>query len=89
MQLAHREAVLCAGVNDREIELLVGRLELDEQIENHVEHLVRPGIFAIDLVDDNDRLGLVLKRLAQHESCLRLRTVVRIDHQQARHRPSS
>ena len=56
--------------------------ELDEEVEDHVEHLVRAGVFAVDLVDDDDRLGAVLERLLQHELRLRLRAVVRIDHEQ-------
>ena len=82
MDLAHREAVLGAGVNDREIELLVVRFQFHEKIENHVEHLVRAGVFAVDLVDDDDRLDLVLERFLKHETGLRLRAVVRIDDEQ-------
>ncbi len=79
VDLAHGEAVLGAGVNDREIELLVVRLQLDEEIEDHVEHLVRARVFAIDFVDDDDRLDLVLERFFEDETCLRLRAVVRVD----------
>ena len=82
VDFAHGEAVLGAGVDDREIELLVGGVELEEKIEDHVEHLVRAGVFAVDLVDDDDRLGAVLERLAQHEFRLRLRAVVRVDDEQ-------
>ena len=82
VDLAHRVAVLGARVDHREIELLVVRFQLDEEIEDHVEHLVRTRILAIDLVDDHDRLGPVLQRLLQHESRLRLRAVVRVHHEQ-------
>ena len=82
VQFAHREAVLGARVNDREIELLVVRFELDEEVEDHVEHFVRTRVFAVDLVDDDDRLGPVLERLAQDEPRLRLRAIVRIDDEQ-------
>ena len=58
------------------------RLEFDEEIENHVEDFVRTRVFAVDLVDDDDRLDLVLQRLAQNETRLRLWPIVRIDHQQ-------
>ena len=43
---------------------------------------MRPGVFAVDLVDDDDGLGAVLERLFQHELRLRLRAVVRIHHEQ-------
>ena len=82
MNLAHGEPVLRARVNDREIELLVVRLQLDEEIENHVEHLVRARVFAIDFIDHDDRFHLVLKRLAQNETRLRLRSIVRVHHEQ-------
>ena len=58
------------------------RFQLDEEIENHVEHLVRTRVFAIDFVDDDDRLDLVLERLSQNETRLRLRSIVRIDDEQ-------
>ena len=82
VQFAHGETILRAGVNDWEIELLVGCLQFDEEIENLVQDLVRARVFSIDLVDDNNRLQFVLQRLAQNETRLRLRPIVRIDHQQ-------
>ena len=80
--LADRVARLGAGVDDREIELLVGGVQLHEQFKDHVEHLVRPGVLAVDLVDDDDDLRPALHRLLEHELRLRLRAVVGIDHQQ-------
>ena len=82
MHFAHREAVLGAGINDREIELLVVRFELDEEVENHVEHFVWTRVFAIDFVDDNDRFDLVFERFFQNKAGLRLRPVVRVNHEQ-------
>ena len=41
----------------REVELLVGRAERDEQVEDLVEHLVGRRVGAVDLVDDDDRLA--------------------------------
>ena len=82
VQLAHGEAVLCARIDDREIELLVGRFQLDEKIKHEIENLVRPRIFAVDLVDDDNRLGFVFERLSQHETRLGLRAIVRVHHEQ-------
>ena len=45
--------------------------ELDEQVEDLVEHLVGPGVGAVDLVDDDDRPQAALEGLAQHEARLR------------------
>ena len=57
------------------IELQIVGAELHEEVEHHVEHLMRTGVFAVDLVDDDDRLGAGFERLAQHEAGLRLRTI--------------
>ena len=81
VQLAQGETVFGAGVNDREVELLVGGLELDKKIENHVEHLVWARIFPVDLIDDDDWLQPIFHGLAQNEAGLGLGTIVRIDNQ--------
>ena len=62
--------------------MLVRGVELDEQLEHLVEHLVRVGVVAVDLVDDHDRLGAGFERLAQHKARLRLRALRRIHDQQ-------
>src|SRR5579862_1675379 len=80
--VAHGVPLLRAAVDDGEVELRVGGFQFDEQVEHHVEHLVRAGVLAVDLVDDHDRLRPVLKRLAQDEFRLRLGAVVRVNHQQ-------
>ena len=76
------EALLGAGIDMREVELLVACSEFHEKLEHHVEHLVRAGILAVDFVDDHNRLETILHRLAQHEFRLRLRAVVRIHHEE-------
>ena len=63
----------------REVELLVRGVQLEKKLENHVQNLVGAGVFAVDLVDDDDRLEPVLHRLAKDEFGLRLRAVVGID----------
>ena len=75
----HGEAVLRARVDDREIELLVGRFELNEKIENHIDNLMRSRVFSVDLVNHKDRLKSVFQCLAQDETCLRLRAVVGVN----------
>src|SRR5205823_7014612 len=82
VQLAHGKTVLCAGINDWEIELLIGRFQLDKKIEDDVEDLVWTRIFSVDLVDDNNRLQFVFQRLAQNKTRLRLRPIMRIDNKQ-------
>ena len=70
------------AVDEREVELLVGRVERHEQFEHEVEHLLGRGVVAVNLVDDDDGLGPGLERLAQHEAGLRLRAVGGVHHEQ-------
>ena len=81
-QLALGEARLGAGVDVREIELLVGRVQFEEKLEDHVEDLVGTGIFTVDFVDHHDRLETVLHRLAQNEFGLGLGSLVGVDDKQ-------
>ena len=62
--------------------MLVARAEFHEQLEHHVEHLVRTGVLAVDLVDDDDHLRAALHRLLQDELGLRLRAVVGVHDEQ-------
>ena len=71
-----------AGVENGEIERLIIRAELDEQIEDFVQNLVGPGVWPIDFVDDDDRPQLVLERLFEHEPRLRHRAFGRIDEEE-------
>ena len=75
-------AFLGAGVNEREIELLIGGVEGNEQVENRVQHLLRVGVLAVDLIDDDDGFGAGFQGLAEDEACLRLRSVGRVHHEQ-------
>ncbi len=79
--LAARRPGPGVGVEHGEIELLLGRVEIDEQVVDLVEHFLGPGVGPIDLVDDDDRRQPALERLAQDESRLRQRPFRRV-HQQ-------
>ena len=71
------------GVNGREIEGGVVGVQLDEQVEDRVEDVDRPGVGAIDLVDDHDGPQADLEGLAQHKARLRQRPLGGIDQEQA------
>src|ERR1043166_158458 len=73
---------LGAGVNNREIELLIRGVQRDEKVEHLVENLVRLGVIAIDFVDDDDGLGASLEGFAEHEPSLGLGTIGGVNHQQ-------
>ena len=72
-QVGGGDALAAGGVDDREVERGVVGVQLDEQVEDGVEHLGGPGVGAVDLVDDDDRPQPALERLAQHEARLRQR----------------
>jgi hypothetical protein len=76
-----RGAGAAAGVEHRELDLLLGRVEIDEEVEDLVQHFLRARVGAIDLVDDDDRRQAALERLAQHEPRLRQRPFGGVDQQ--------
>ena len=80
-EFAHGNAIFRAGVDDWKIELLIRGLEFNKEIENHVEHFMRSRVFPIDLVDDDDRFGVILQRFSKNKAGLRLRSIMGIDHQ--------
>ena len=80
--LAARRALPGVGVEDRELELLLGGVEVDEEVVDLVEHLGGRGVGAVDLVDDHDRRQPGFERLAQHEAGLRQRAFGGVDQEQ-------
>ncbi len=77
------DAVAAGGVNGREVQRGIVSVQLDEQIEDAVEHVDGPGVGAIDLVDDDDGPQTAGERLAQHEARLRHDALGGIDQQQS------
>ena len=57
-------------------------MERNEQVENLVQHFLRAGVVTVDLVDDDDGLGAGFQGFAEDETCLRLRTVRGVHHEQ-------
>ena len=70
------------GAEDREIELLVGGVEIDEEVVDLVEDLGCAGVGAVDLVDDDDGGQAELERLGQDETGLGQRALGGVDEQQ-------
>ena len=70
-----------AGVEGREIELLVAGVEVEEQLEDFVEDFGRARVGAVDLVDDDDRAQAERERLAGDELGLRHRPFGGVDQQ--------
>ena len=66
-------AVARVGVDDREIELIFGRVEVDEQIVDFIEHFGGARVHAIDFVQHDHRRQLRGQRLLQNVTRLRQR----------------
>ena len=78
------------GVHDREVDLLLGRVEVEEQLVRLVDHLGDARVGPVDLVDDEDDRQLRTERLAEDEARLRQRPLGgvhekdhTVDHRQA------
>ena len=76
------DALPAGGVDVGKVERGVVGVQFDEQVEDGVEHFGRPGVGAVDLVDDHDGPQPALEGLAQHEARLRQRALGGVDQQQ-------
>ena len=77
--MIHEIAVAGGTIAERRVELLFGGIQVQEKLQHLVVDLERIGKGAVNLVDDDDGLQAFLKRLAQHETRLRLRAACGID----------
>ena len=75
-------AELGVGVEHGEVELIFVGVEIDEEVVDLVEHFLRAGVVAVDLVDDDDRRQPGFERLGEHEAGLRQRAFGGVDQQQ-------
>ena len=62
-----RVAFKCGSIDDREVELLVGRAETVEKVEGPIDHPVRPSSVAVDLVDHDDRNQSLREGFLRHK----------------------
>src|ERR1700679_795342 len=58
-----RRALLGYRVENRKVELILGRVEIDEKIVNFVQNFLRARIGTVDLVDTNNGRQLCFERL--------------------------
>ncbi len=64
-------SVTPGSVNDRKIQLILIGTQLDEQIQQFIDHLGRAGTVAVNLIDDHHRALAEPQCLFQHETGLR------------------
>ncbi len=73
-----------ARVDDGEVQLVHGCVQIDEQVVHLVQHFLDARVGAVDLVDDNQRRQPPLERLAEHEPGLGQRPLRGVDEQHHR-----
>ena len=76
-------------VDDRELDLRLVGVEVEEELVDLVHDLFRPRVRPVDLVDDEHDRELQVERLAQHEPRLRQRALRARRRAGGRRRPSS
>ncbi len=79
-----RNTVQRGSVNDREVQLFVGSIKVNEQVEYLINNPVRARARTVNFVDNNNRLQTVGKSFLGDEARLRHRTIKGINHQQHR-----
>ncbi len=75
VRVRRRRAQPGIGIQNRKIEQFLGRVEIDEQVVNFVQHFLGTRVGAVNLVDHHDRRQLGFQRLAQHIARLRQRAL--------------
>ncbi len=81
VDIGGRRTRLGVGVEHGKIDLVLARVEIDEQVIDLVQHFLRARIRPVNLVDHEDRRQLGFQRFAQHVARLRQRTFAGV-HQQ-------
>ncbi len=82
VRLERRAAGLRVAVDDRELDLALVGVEVEEQLVDLVDDRLDPRVRPVDLVDDEDHGEPRLERLAQHEARLRQRPLARVDEEE-------
>ena len=77
-----RDTVQRRSVNDREVQLFVGSVEVNEQVEYLIDNPVRTCARTVNFVDNNNWLQAMSKGFFGHEARLRHRTIHCINDQQ-------
>ena len=79
--IRRRRALPGVRVEHRKLQLVFGRIEIDEQVVDLVQHFLGARVRAIDLVDDDNGRQPPFQRLPQDEPGLRERAFRRVDQQ--------
>ncbi|CQN02362.1 hypothetical Protein ERS011763_04625 [Salmonella enterica subsp. enterica serovar Typhimurium str. DT104] len=79
-----RDTVQRRSVDDREVQLFVGRVEVNKQVEYLVNNPVRARARTVNFVDNHNGFQAMSKGFFGHEARLRHRAVKCVNHQQHR-----
>ena len=84
LRIGVERGAACPGiaVDDRELDLGLVGIEVEEELVHLVHDGLDAGVWAVDLVDDEDHGEPRLERLSQHEPRLWERTLARVDEEQ-------
>ncbi len=82
LQLVFRNASARIGIDDRKLQLILARIEVDKQIVEFVENFLNAGVGPVNLVDDGDNGQLGLQRLHQNVPRLRKRPLAGVHEEQ-------
>ena len=77
----HRHTFPRVGVEHGKLDLVLGSVEIDEEVVNLVQHFLRAGVWPVDLVEHDDRRQPAFERLAQDEARLRQWALRGVDQQ--------
>ena len=80
-QVLNGDTVAADGVEQRKFQLILRCIQVDQQVINLIQHSVRSGIRAVDLVDHNDNFQTGVQGLVEYEAGLGQRAFTGI-HQQ-------
>lgn len=75
-------AILGRTIDDGEVQLVLCRIEITHQVEDHLIDFLRAAVGLVHLVDHHDGLQTYLQGLLKHETGLRHRALKGIDKEQ-------
>ena len=81
--MIHCHAVTSNGIQDRKIEVSIGRCQFQEKVLSPFEYLVDACVATVNFIDHHDGLQVKFQRLLQHKARLWHRPLHGIDEQDA------
>ena len=80
-RIIYDNALSCYAVKDREIELLVVRVEVHKKFIYFIDDFFYSGVLFVEFIYQEDRVESLFQRLIEHETCLRHRSLAAVHEQ--------